>query len=105
MEDGVSLLWPHLDGRRFVGDFFFLCVGFSLIAVAFFTAAVDGDDVRRGGGGVMWGCLCTHDEGDGAGLPVACFLLPVACFFRKLHNVSFYLCFMFSFLIYLYGAT
>ena len=77
MEDGVSLLWPHLDGRRFVGDFFFLCVGFSLIAVAFFTAAVDGDDVRRGGGGVMWGCLCTHDEGDGAGLPVSSYLLPV----------------------------
>ena len=105
MEDGVSLLWPHLDGRRFVGDFFFLCVGFSLIAVAFFAAMVDGDDVRRGGGGVMWGCLCTHDEGDGAGLPVACFLLPVARFFRKLHNVSFYLCFLFSFLIYMYGAT
>ena len=105
MEDGVSLLWPHLDGSRFVGDFFFLCVGFSLIAVAFFAATVDGDDVRRGGGGVMCGCLCTHDEGDGAGLPVACFLLPVARFFRKLHNVSFYLCFLFSFLIYMYGAT
>ena len=61
--------------------FFFLCVGFSLIAIALFAAAADGDDVRRGGGWVMWGCLCMHDEGDGAGLPVACFLLPVVRFF------------------------
>ena len=51
MEDGVSLLWPHLDGRHFVEDFFFLCVGFSLIAMAFFAAAADGDEVGLGGGG------------------------------------------------------
>jgi len=35
----------------------FLCVGFSLIAAAFFVSVANGDDVRRGGGGVMWGCL------------------------------------------------
>ena len=76
MEDGVGLLCPHLDGCRLVGDFVFLCVGFSLIAVAFFVATADGDDVRRGGGGLMWGCLCTHDEGDGVELPIACFFFP-----------------------------
>jgi hypothetical protein len=42
MEDGVGLLWPHLDGCRLVGDFVFLCVGFSLIAIAFFAAAKTG---------------------------------------------------------------
>jgi len=79
MEDGVGLLCPHLDGCRLVGDFVFLCVGFSLIAAAFFAAAADGNDVRRVGGGVMWDvfvCM-TKEMGQGCPLPVFCYLLPV----------------------------